>query len=121
MQPMIIVQEKLPKTQPTSTMLAVRHFEVTLQTPSLSLSSIPILKQAGQQTALECMLDSLSIDVGHLSETGIQDPSTVVELTTHSVSVRFLLRTSGNPEVADGGSAWVDIVLNHRVKRSPLE
>ncbi|KER25885.1 hypothetical protein T265_06740 [Opisthorchis viverrini] len=87
----------------------------------LAAFNVRTLKQAGQQAALALTLDSLGIDVCCVSETRIQDASTVIELTGPSVSTRFRLRTSGDPEAASVGYAGVDIVLSHRAEVSLLD
>ncbi|KER30676.1 hypothetical protein T265_02918 [Opisthorchis viverrini] len=87
----------------------------------LAAFNVRTLKQAGQQAALALTLDSLGIDVCCVSETRIQDASTVIELTAPSVSTRFRLRTSGDPEAAAVGCAGVGIVLSHRAEVSLLD
>ena len=87
----------------------------------LAAFNVRTLKQAGQQAALALTLDSLGIDVCCVSETRIQDASTVIELTAPSVSTRFRLRTSGDPEAAAAGCAGVGIVLSHRAEVSLLD
>ncbi|KER27476.1 hypothetical protein T265_13796, partial [Opisthorchis viverrini] len=87
----------------------------------LAAFNVRTLKQAGQQAALALTLDSLGTAMCCVSETRIQDASTGVELTAPSVSTRFRLRTSGDPEAAAGGCAGVGIVLSHRAEVSLLE
>ncbi|GAA49528.1 hypothetical protein CLF_103189 [Clonorchis sinensis] len=65
--------------------------------------------------------DSLSIDVHCLPETRIQDPSTVVEPISLSVSTGFCLHTSGDPEAAATGSTGFGVVLGHRAEGPLLE
>ena len=76
------------------------------------------LKQAGQQAALARSLDSLGIDVCCISETRIQDASTIIELTAPSVSSAFRLRTSGDTVAAAAGYAGVGIVLSDRAEKA---
>jgi hypothetical protein len=87
----------------------------------LAAFNVRTLKQAGQQAALARTLDSLCIDVCCISETRIQDESTVIELTAPSLSSYFRLRTSGNPEAATAGNAGVGIVLSQRAEESLLD
>ncbi|KER24147.1 hypothetical protein T265_14483 [Opisthorchis viverrini] len=71
----------------------------------LATFNVRSLKQAGRQMAVARMLDSLCIDVCCLSETRMQDASTVIELTAPSLSSRFRLHTSGDAEAAVAGYA----------------
>ncbi|GAA56555.1 hypothetical protein CLF_111095 [Clonorchis sinensis] len=87
----------------------------------LASFSVRTLKQAGQQATLVLTLDSLGIDVCCVSETRIQDESTVVELAAPSFSTRFRLRTPGHPEAAAAECAGVDIVLSHRMEGTMLD
>ncbi|KER24470.1 hypothetical protein T265_14423 [Opisthorchis viverrini] len=85
----------------------------------LAAFNVRTLKQAGQQAALALTLDSLGIDVCCVSETRIQDASTVIELTAPSVSTRFWLLTSGDPEAAAAGCAGESIDdIVHSVERA---
>ncbi|GAA48472.1 hypothetical protein CLF_101653 [Clonorchis sinensis] len=84
----------------------------------LAAFNVRTLKQAGQQAALALTLESLGIYVCCVSETRIQDASIVIELTAPSVSIRFRLRSSGDPEAAEAGCAGVGIVLGQREKVS---
>ncbi|KER31187.1 hypothetical protein T265_02512 [Opisthorchis viverrini] len=83
--------------------------------------NVRTLKQTGQQADLAFTLDSLGIYVCRLSETGIQDASTVIEITAPSVSTRFRLRTSGDPEAAAAGCAGFGIVLSYWAEVSFLD
>ncbi|KER32056.1 hypothetical protein T265_01833 [Opisthorchis viverrini] len=87
----------------------------------LAAFNVCTLKQTGQKAALAPTPESLGIDVCCVSETTIQDASTVIELTAPSVSTRFRVRTSGDPEAAAAGCAGVGIVLSHRVEVSLLD
>ncbi|KER29204.1 hypothetical protein T265_13425, partial [Opisthorchis viverrini] len=51
----------------------------------------------------------------------VQDASTVTELTAPSVSTRFRLHTSGDPETAAAGCAGDGVVLSHRAEVSLLD
>ena len=79
--------------------------------------NVRTLKQAGQQAALARTLDSLNIDVCCVSETRIQDSSTVIELSAPAVSSTFRLRTSGDTEAAAAGYAGVGIVLSEKTEK----
>ncbi|GAA47488.1 hypothetical protein CLF_100425 [Clonorchis sinensis] len=80
----------------------------------LAASNVRILKQVGKQAARALTMDSLDINLWCVSETRIQDVSTVVELATLSFSTPLWLRTSGGPEAAAVGCARVGIVHFHR-------
>ena len=84
----------------------------------LSAFNVRTLKQAGQQAALARSLDSLGVDICCVSETRIQDSSTIMELTAPALSSRFRLRTSGDTEAAAAGYAGVGIVLSDRAERA---
>ncbi|KER19871.1 hypothetical protein T265_11456 [Opisthorchis viverrini] len=77
----------------------------------LAAFNVRTLKQAGQQVVLALTLDSLCIYMCCVSETRIQDASKVTELTAPSVSTRFRLCSSGDPEAAATGCARVGVVL----------
>ena len=79
--------------------------------------NVRTLKQAGQQAAFARTLDSLNIDVCCVSETRIQDSSTVIELNAPAVSSTFRLRTSGDAEAAAAGYAGVGVVLSERAEK----
>ncbi|GAA54990.1 hypothetical protein CLF_106309 [Clonorchis sinensis] len=66
-------------------------------------------------------LDSLGVDVRSVSETRIQNASTVVGLGARSVSTRFRMRPSGDPDAAAAGCAKFEIVLSQRTERSLLD
>ncbi|KER26334.1 hypothetical protein T265_14019, partial [Opisthorchis viverrini] len=99
---------------------SARHMTPT-SSVYLAAFNVRTLKQAGQQAALALTLDLLGIDVCCVSETRTQDTSTVIELIAPSVSTRFRLRTSGDPEAAAVGCAGVGIVLSHRAEISSLD
>ena len=83
--------------------------------------NVRTLRQTGQQAALVRTLDSLAIDICCISETRIQDPSVVSELTAPSLTTRYFLRTSGTPELAAAGQAGVGIVLSSRAEASVVD
>ncbi|KER24112.1 hypothetical protein T265_08154 [Opisthorchis viverrini] len=81
--------------------------------PAVHLTAFNVCKQAGQQTALECTLDSFSVYVCCLYEARVQEPNMVIELT-------FPL-FSDDPDTAASGSAPVGTALSHRDERSLFE
>ena len=80
--------------------------------------NVRTLKQVGQQAALARTLDSLNVDVCCVSETRIQDSSTVINLTAPDLHSTFRLRTSGDTEAAAAGYAGVGIVLSEKAEKS---
>ena len=80
----------------------------------LAAFNVRTLKQSGQQASLARTLDSLGAEVCCVLETIIHDPTTVMELTTTSLSPRFLLRTSSDSEAAASGCAGVGIILSSK-------
>ncbi|GAA48578.1 hypothetical protein CLF_101776 [Clonorchis sinensis] len=87
----------------------------------LAAFNVRTLKQVGRQVALARTLDSLCIDVCCLSETTMQDASTVIELIAPSSSSRLRLRTSGEADAAAAGYVGVSIVLRDRAEASLLD
>ncbi|KER21865.1 hypothetical protein T265_09900 [Opisthorchis viverrini] len=87
----------------------------------LAAFNVRTLKRAVQQAAVALTLDSLGFDVCCVSETRIQDTSTVTELTAPSVSTRFQIRISGDPEATAARCAGVGIVPSHRAKVSLID
>ena len=83
--------------------------------------NVRTLKPIGQQIALAQSLNSLHIDVCCISETRIQDASSVLVLSTPNDPSRFYLRTSGDPEAAASGSAGVGVALSRRAEDSLVE
>ncbi|GAA55110.1 craniofacial development protein 2 [Clonorchis sinensis] len=87
----------------------------------LAAFGVHTLKQAGQQVPLAHKLDSHSSYVCCVSETRIQDASTLVELTAPSLSIRFRLRTYSDPQATAVGCAGVGIVASRRAEVSLLD
>ena len=87
----------------------------------LAAFNVRTLKQASQQAALAVTLDSLRIDVCCLSETRIQDSSSVTMLSAPSLSSRFHLRTSGDADADSMGRAGVGVVLSSRAEQALVE
>ncbi|GAA54241.1 hypothetical protein CLF_112950, partial [Clonorchis sinensis] len=87
----------------------------------LAAFNVHTLKQAGQEAALALTVDSLGIDLCCVSETTIQNTSTMIGITAPSVSTGFRLCTSGDPEAAAAGCAMVGIVLSYRAEVSLLD
>ncbi|CAH8490989.1 unnamed protein product [Schistosoma margrebowiei] len=78
----------------------------------------------GQQASLARTLESRAIDVCCISETRIQDPSSVIHLTSRCLNkepTRFTLRVSGSPGSASRGLAGVGIALSPRAELTLLE
>ncbi|VDP63693.1 unnamed protein product, partial [Schistosoma mattheei] len=70
--------------------------------------NVRTLCQIGQQASLARTLESSAIDVCCVSETCIQDPSSVIHLTSpcqNKEPTRFTLRVSGSPYAASRGLA----------------
>ncbi|RTG85806.1 uncharacterized protein DC041_0013076 [Schistosoma bovis] len=75
-------------------------------------------------TVIHLTLESRAIDVCCVSETRIQDPSSVIHLTSscqNKEPTRFTLRVSGSPDSASRGLAGVRIVLSPRAELALLE
>ncbi|GAA48947.1 hypothetical protein CLF_102252, partial [Clonorchis sinensis] len=92
-----ISQENRRHPMPTSSGISKSSFKPR-RPVCLTASNVRTMRQAGKQASLAITLDSFGIDVYCVSETGIQAASIVVELTTRSLSTRFRLRTSDDPE-----------------------
>ncbi|VDP57848.1 unnamed protein product, partial [Schistosoma curassoni] len=70
--------------------------------------NVRTLCQIGQQASLARTLESRAMDVCCVSETRIQDPSSVIRLTSPCLNkepTRFTLRVSGSPDSASRGLA----------------
>lgn len=63
------------------------------------------------------MPDSLTIDVGCISETRIHDSSSVIQLAVPDISGRVVLDASRDEAVCDPGQCGVKIALTDKVKR----
>ncbi|CAH8494747.1 unnamed protein product [Dicrocoelium dendriticum] len=88
----------------------------------LACFNVRTLMQIGQQAGLARTLDSLDIDVCCLSETRLQDPSTVLTLTSPTDhEARYHLRLSGDPEAALAGLAGVGIALSDKAEAALLD
>ena len=109
-----------PQIRPPSTSDPDRCQSLIKPRSSVHIAAFNVrtLKQMGQQAALVRTLDTLTIDVCCVSETRIQDPTTVVELTAPDVTSHYRLRTSGSPESAAAGQGGVGIVLSSRAEAS---
>ena len=78
--------------------------------------NVRTLMQIGQQACLARTLDSLGIDVCCVSETRIQDPTNVIQLTAPDLSRKYFLRTSGDDEARAAGHNGVRVLLNKKLK-----
>ncbi|CAH8560679.1 unnamed protein product [Dicrocoelium dendriticum] len=88
----------------------------------LACFNVRTLMQNGQQAGLARTLDSLDVDVCCLSETRLQDPSTVLTLTSPTDhEARYHLRLSGDPEAASAGLAGVGIALSGKAEAALLD
>ncbi|CAH8650188.1 unnamed protein product [Schistosoma margrebowiei] len=86
--------------------------------------NVRTLCQIGQQASLARTLESRVIDVCRVSETRIQDPSSVIHLTSpcqNKEPTRFTLRVSGSRDSASRGLAGVGIALSPRAELALLE
>ena len=90
---------------------------------SLNLADIHVrsLMQIGQQASLARTLDSLAVDVWCVSETRIQDASTVFQINAPNLSTKYFLRTSGDDHSKAAGLYGVGIVLNQRLEAALLD
>ena len=87
----------------------------------LAAFNVRTLARIGQQAALARTLESLDVDVCCLSETRIQDSSSIIRLSTSPSSRIFHLRLSGDTEAAVSGQAGVGIALSSRAEPALLE
>ncbi|CAH8579798.1 unnamed protein product [Schistosoma haematobium] len=81
--------------------------------------NVRTLCQIGQQASLVRTLESRAIDVCCVSQTRIQDPSSVIHLTSpcqNKEPTRSTLRVSGSPDSASRGLADVGIALSSRAE-----
>ncbi|CAH8665504.1 unnamed protein product [Schistosoma curassoni] len=86
--------------------------------------NVRTLCQIGQHASLAKTLESRAIDVCCVSETRIQDPSSVIHLTSpcqNKEPTRFTLRVSGSPDSASRGLAGVGIALSPRAELALLD
>ncbi|CAI2737895.1 unnamed protein product, partial [Dicrocoelium dendriticum] len=63
---------------------------------TMATFNVRTLRQTGQQAALARTLDTLDVDVCCVSETRINDPNGVIELTAPGLSSRYWLHASGD-------------------------
>jgi hypothetical protein len=88
----------------------------------LAAFNVRTLARVGQQAALSRTLETLAIDICCLSETRIQDSSSVIRLTSPANSERtFHLRLSGDTEAMASGQAGVGIALSERAEAALLD
>ncbi|CAH8584122.1 unnamed protein product [Dicrocoelium dendriticum] len=83
--------------------------------------NVRTLRQTGQQAALARTLDTLGIDVCCVSDTRINDPNGVIELTAPDLSSRYWLRASGDADAALMGQAGVGTILISKAVTSLVE
>ncbi|CAH8497241.1 unnamed protein product [Dicrocoelium dendriticum] len=100
---------------------------VSLWSPRVSLRlaclNVRTLLQIGQQAALARTLETLSIDICCLSETRLQDSSSVLTLRSPTCDTggTFSLRLSGDDAASNAGQAGVGIVLSPRAEAALLD
>ena len=88
----------------------------------LACHNVRTLMRVGQQSGLARTLDTLAIDVCCLSETRIQDSSSVVRLTSPGPSKGlFYLRLSGDPVASVAGQAGVGVALSAKAEAALQE
>ncbi|CAH8589108.1 unnamed protein product [Dicrocoelium dendriticum] len=89
----------------------------------LACFNIRTLLQIGQQAPLARTLETLSIDICRLSETRLQDGSTVLTLRSPSgdASSIFSLRLSGNDAASSTGQAGVGIALSPLIEAALVD
>ena len=83
--------------------------------------NVRTLAKIGQQASLAITLDTLRVDICCVSETRIQDFSTVVHLSCPNSTEKFFLHLSGDDTAAAVGSAGVGIALSNRTEMVLLD
>ena len=78
--------------------------------------NVRTLAKIGQQASLAITLDTLNIDICCVSETRIQDFSTVVQLSCSNSTKKFLLHLLGDDTASAVGRAGVGTALSDRLK-----
>ncbi|CAH8632296.1 unnamed protein product [Dicrocoelium dendriticum] len=89
----------------------------------LACFNVRTLLQIGQQAALSRTLETLSIDICCLSETRLQDSSSVLNLRSPSddTSSTFSLRPSGDDAASSTGQVGVGIALSPRAEAALVD
>ena len=79
--------------------------------------------QIGQQSCLICTLEALHVDICCVSETRIQDPTSLLHLRSprSRASCEFTWGVSGDPALSSRSYAGVGIALSTRAEKAPLE
>ncbi|CAH8544383.1 unnamed protein product [Dicrocoelium dendriticum] len=77
--------------------------------------------QIGRQACLARTLETLSVDICCLSETRLQDATTIITTNSPANSdVKYHLRLPGDPEDAAAGQAGVGVALSDRAEAALL-
>ena len=83
--------------------------------------NVRTLMQIAQQASLVMILASLNVDICCISETRIQDPSTVLQLTCPTTQRTFSVRLPGDDAAASVGQAGVGIALSQKAESVLLD
>ena len=83
--------------------------------------NVRTLMQIGKQAGLVIILASLNVTICCISETMIQDPSTVLQLTCPTTQTTFSVRLSGDDADASVGQAGVGIALSQKAESVLLD
>lgn len=109
------------KNKPPSDSLAILHPREPIHVAAFNVRT---LLQVGQQASLAQTLFSLKVDVCCVSETRIQDPSTVIQISPpgwSSTSPAYSLRVSGDSAARSRGQAGVGIALSRKAEGALLD
>ena len=89
----------------------------------LAAFNVQTLLQIGQQSCLARVLETLHLDKCCVSETRIQDPTSLIHLRSpHSpAGSEFTLRVSGDPASSSRGYTGVGTTLSTRAEKALLE
>ena len=89
----------------------------------LAAFNVRTLCQIGQQAALACTLETFNIDICCVSETRIQDPTSIITLRSPdpTSNSRYFLRVSGDSAASSRGLAGVGVALSARAEMALLD
>ena len=79
------------------------------------------LAPIGQQASLAITLSSINVDIYCVSETRIQDPSAVLQLSCPNLDNKYFLKLSGDGTAAVTGRAGVGFPLNSSTQKSFID
>ena len=88
---------------------------------NIGVFNVRTLMQIGQQASLAMTLASFNVDICCISETRIQDPSTVLRLTCPTTQRTFSVRLSDDDAAASVGQAGVGIALSQKAESALLD